>query len=129
MKLATQTVLSGPQFMMVRPSRNNLHEFVAEENTCFFDICLPNYTADSMRRITYFKAIAPENAAAAETNLDYSSDSLNTTFGVDPTTVADSTLNLSKKVEGLSFIAYDSTPPKLPVDFEIAEVDYRGEMK
>jgi len=43
--------------MMVRPSKNNMHEFVAEENTCFFDICLPNYTADSLRRITYFKEI------------------------------------------------------------------------
>lgn len=43
---------------MVRPSRNNMHEFVAEENTAFFDICLPNYTADSLRRITYFKEIS-----------------------------------------------------------------------
>lgn len=59
-KKAVDTVLSGPQFLMVRPSRNNLHEFVAEENTCFFDICLPNYTADSLRRITYFKEIATE---------------------------------------------------------------------
>jgi hypothetical protein len=35
-----------------------MHEFVAEENTCFFDICLPNYTADSLRRITYFKDLS-----------------------------------------------------------------------
>ena len=53
-RLVNKTVLHGPQFLMVRPSRNNMHEFVAEENTCFFDICLPNYTADSLRRITYF---------------------------------------------------------------------------
>jgi hypothetical protein len=46
--------------MMVRPSHGNVHEFVAEENTCFFDICLPNYTADSLRRITYFKEISEE---------------------------------------------------------------------
>ena len=54
-RLVQKTVLHGPQFHIVRPSRDNLHEFVAEENTCFFDICLPNYTADSLRRITYFK--------------------------------------------------------------------------
>ena len=56
-RLVNETTLSGPQFMMVRPSSNNMHEFIAEENTCFFDICLPNYTADSLRRITYFKEI------------------------------------------------------------------------
>jgi hypothetical protein len=43
--------------MVVRPSRDNLHEFVAEENTCFFDICLPNYTNDALRKITYFKEV------------------------------------------------------------------------
>jgi hypothetical protein len=57
-KLVNKTILHGPQFLMVRPSRNNMHEFVAEENTCFFDICLPNYTLDSLRRITYFKEIS-----------------------------------------------------------------------
>ena len=59
-KLVQKTVLHGPQFLMVRPSRNNMHEFVAEENTCFFDICLPNYTADSLRRISYFKDLSAE---------------------------------------------------------------------
>lgn len=56
-RVVNKGILHGPQFLMVRPSRNNLHEFVAEENTCFFDICLPNYTADSLRRITYFKEL------------------------------------------------------------------------
>lgn len=95
---------------MVRPSRQNMHEFVAEENTCFFDICLPNYTADSLRRITYFNEIQ-----------DISE--------VLPETVADSTYNLSKTIENLKFIEYDSTPPKLPVNFEIADLPYIGEMK
>ena len=54
-KVVNSTILHGPQFMIVRPSRNNMHEFVAEENTEFFDICLPNYTTDSFRGITYFK--------------------------------------------------------------------------
>lgn len=117
-KKATETVLSGPQFMMVRPSRNNLHEFVAEENTCFFDICLPNYTADSMRRITYYKEVA-----AAETGLS--------ALGVPTHSIADGTESMSSIVdaEGLKFIAFDSTPPNLPVDFQIADKAYRGEMK
>jgi hypothetical protein len=60
--------------MMVRPSHGNVHEFIAEENTCFFDICLPNYTADSLRRITYFKeitdeALGPAHAAAQVANI------------------------------------------------------------
>ena len=96
-KLVNQTVLSGPQFMMVRPSKNNLHEFVAEENTCFFDICLPNYTADSLRRITYFKEIT--GASAAEVNIMNPSSLETNTLGknynllskIDPKTVADST--------------------------------------
>lgn len=42
--------------LYVRPSMNNMHTFTAQENSCFFDICLPNYTIKShTRRITYFK--------------------------------------------------------------------------
>ena len=66
---------------MVRPSRNNMHEFVAEENTCFFDICLPNYTADSLRRITYFKEMEGVD--------------------LDKNKIADATLEISKKIPGL----------------------------
>ena len=43
-----------------------MHTFVAEENSCFFDICLPNYTpVRHERRITYFKetGATPENTA------------------------------------------------------------------
>ena len=43
---------------MVRPSVGNMHSFVAQEDSCFFDICLPNYTTDSLRRITYFDEVA-----------------------------------------------------------------------
>lgn len=102
-KLVNNTTLHGPQFLMVRPSRNNLHEFVAEENTCFFDICLPNYTADSLRRITYFNSLGTED--------------------------------LPVKNEGEPFkpiiteLEYDTTPPKLPFNFEINEIAYRGDFK
>ncbi len=47
-----------------------MHEFVAEENTCFFDICLPNYTADSLRRITYFKEIEDLSSVSKESIAD-----------------------------------------------------------
>jgi hypothetical protein len=48
--------LKEGDLLFVRPSNNNMHEFVAQENSCFFDICLPNYTpASAERRITYFK--------------------------------------------------------------------------
>ena len=48
--------------MYVRPSQNNMHKFIATENSCFFDICLPNYTPQShLRKITYFKDISPLN--------------------------------------------------------------------
>ena len=44
--------------LFVRPSQNNMHTFVALENSCFFDICLPNYSnSNHSRRITYFNEI------------------------------------------------------------------------
>jgi hypothetical protein len=90
-KLVNQTTISGDQFMLVRPSANNMHEFVAQENTCFFDICLPNYTTDSLRRITYFKETGEPDYA-----------------------------------NGLTELEYYTTPPKLPVNFEVHELSYRG---
>jgi cysteamine dioxygenase len=42
--------------LVVRPSASNMHQFVATEDSCFFDICLPNYTpVDASRRITFFE--------------------------------------------------------------------------
>ena len=43
--------------------------------------------------------------------------------------LADCTKDLSSPIEGLKFLEYDSTPPKLPVDFEVADIPYIGEMK
>ena len=36
--------LDKENLLLVRPSVGNMHKFVAEEDSCFFDICLPNYT-------------------------------------------------------------------------------------
>ena len=48
--------------------------------------------------------------------------------GLDPNTLADSTMSLSSTVDNLKFLEYDVTPPSLPVNFEVAEVPYIGEM-
>ena len=49
--------------LYVRPSTNNMHQFVAKENSCFFDICLPNYSPDGhTRKVTYFKDCCPNPA-------------------------------------------------------------------
>ena len=86
--------LKTDDLLFVRPSQNNMHEFVAEENSCFFDICLPNYTPlNHSRRITYFKEICDE-----------------------PTVMRG----------GLTELEYYTTPPVMPVNFEVQELDYRG---
>ena len=88
--------LKTDDLLFVRPSTNNMHEFVAEENSCFFDICLPNYTPiNHSRRITYFKEIG----------------------GNDPHTVLKG---------GLTELEYYTTPPKMPTNFEVNDLDYRG---
>jgi hypothetical protein len=74
-----------------------MHQFIAEEDSCFFDICLPNYTTDSLRRITYFNEIADGE-------------------------INDPSKSCRTKLE------YNTTPPKLPIGFEITELQYRGEM-
>ena len=55
-KKTRQMNIKKDDVLYVRPSFNNLHTFEAMENSCFFDICLPNYTpASHFRKITYFK--------------------------------------------------------------------------
>ena len=56
-KKSVERIIDKGEILLVRPSIGNMHKFVAEEDSCFFDICLPNYTSDSMRRITYFKEV------------------------------------------------------------------------
>ena len=51
-------LMTGNNLLLLRPSCGNVHKFVAKEDSCFFDICLPNYTTDSLRRITYFNEVA-----------------------------------------------------------------------
>lgn len=90
--------LKTDDLLFVRPSTNNMHEFVAQENSCFFDICLPNYTPNNhFRRITYFKEIDAENPA-------------------------------TKIKGGLTQLEYYTTPPVMPVDFSVNDLAYRGEL-
>lgn len=90
--------LRTDDLLFVRPSQNNMHEFVAQENSCFFDICLPNYTPlNHSRRITYFKEI--QNSS-------------------DPATIMKG---------GLTELEYYTTPPAMPVDFSVTDLEYRGD--
>ena len=59
-KKSKTKVLEDSNLMLVRPSCGNMHKFKAEEDSCFFDICLPNYSSDSLRRITYFNEISED---------------------------------------------------------------------
>ena len=48
--------IKAGDLLYVRPSTNNMHQFVAKENSCFFDICLPNYSPEGhTRKVTYYK--------------------------------------------------------------------------
>ena len=85
-------ILDKKNLLLVRPSVGNMHSFVAQEDSCFFDICLPNYTNDSLRRITYFNEVADDSLG-----------------------------------QGLTKLEYSTTPPVMPVGFDVAEVDYRGD--
>lgn len=89
-------IVDEGNFILVRPSLKNMHTFVAEEDSCFFDICLPNYSTASQRKMTYFKEIG---------ELEQISE------------------NRSKVI-----INYETTPPKLPHGFEIADLSYVGKM-
>ena len=49
--------------------------------------------------------------------------------GFDLSEFADSTLEMSSEQVGdLRCLAYDRTPPKLPVNFEITEMPYDGDL-
>jgi hypothetical protein len=78
-----------------------MHKFYAEEDSCFFDICLPNYTEDSLRRITYFNEISDDLVCEKD----------------------------GQNCQTHTKLEYNVTPPVLPVGFDIAEVDYRGDFR
>ena len=100
-KKSRQMNLRTDDLLFVRPSTNNMHEFVAEENSCFFDICLPNYTPQShLRRITYFKEVGE---------------------------LCDSPAHVMRG--GLTELEYYTTPPVMPTGMELTELDYRGELQ
>lgn len=108
-KKSRDMILRDDALLYVRPSANNMHTFEAQENTCFFDICLPNYsTSNCLRKITYFKE--------------------NPTFQPDaalPFDDADVANNRASYTE----IVYDTTPPVMPTGFAVNDLAYRGEMR
>ena len=90
--------INAGDLLYVRPSTNNMHQFVAKENSCFFDICLPNYSPEGhTRKVTYFK----------ETG----------------TNVANSTHGGLTELE-----YYTTPEIAMPDNFEINEINYRGSL-
>jgi len=107
-KKTKQMILKKDAVMYVRPSFNNLHTFEAQENSCFFDICLPNYTPQShFRKITYFKE---SESCAFNAQTPFTDD------------------DLKQRRATLTDIVYDTTPPILPTNFAVHDVPYRGSM-
>merc|ERR1711907_911177 len=105
-------LLEKNNLLLVRPSCGNMHKFIAQEDSCFFDICLPNYTQDSLRRITYF------NEVGEHLGCD----------GHDHSDKEEAHVKTENSCEGTTLLEYDTTPPTLPNGFEVQEVAYRGEM-
>ena len=99
-------IIEGGDLLLVRPSSGNMHKFIAEEDSCFFDICLPNYTTDSLRRITYFNEISQQIPSEEHGEKSETLDS-----------------------EQKTILEYYTTPPVLPTGFDIADLEYRGEYK
>ena len=90
--------INAGDLLYVRPSTNNMHQFVAKENSCFFDICLPNYSPEGhTRKVTYFKetgANAANSTRGGLTELEY----------------------------------YTTPEIAMPENFEINEINYRGSL-
>lgn len=101
-KKSRKKQLNSGNLLLVRPSCGNMHKFYAEEDSCFFDICLPNYTEDSLRRITYFNEISDQVSSEQH--------------GSSEEDTHDRQISLQ----------YHTTPPTMPFDFEVAELQYRG---
>jgi hypothetical protein len=99
-KKTRQMILKDNALMYVRPSANNMHQFVAQENSCFFDICLPNYTQSHLRKITYFKE-----------NENFIQDAA-MPFPCD---------DVKNNRASLTELIYDTTPPIMPVGFSVVE--------
>lgn len=100
-KKSRKKILDKGNLLLVRPSQGNMHKFFAEEDSCFFDIMLPSYSEESLRRITYFNEISDQVTGESHCKVDDDRD---------------------REIK----LAYHTTPPKLPFDFDVAELDYRG---
>ena len=109
-KKSAPKLLEKNNLLLVRPSCGNMHKFVAEEDSCFFDICLPNYTQESLRRITYFNEVSEH-------------------LGCDGHSHDNEHVKTEKSCEHTTLLEYHATPPVLPTGFAINELSYRGDMR
>ena len=112
-KKSKMKTLDQNNLLLVRPSCGNMHKFVAQEDSCFFDICLPNYTQDSLRRITYFNEVSEHLGCDGHGSSKDKHEHVKTEDG---------------SCEGTTLLEYDTTPPVLPNGMKVTELDYRGDM-
>ena len=112
-KKSAPKLLENNNLLLVRPSCGNVHKFVAEEDSCFFDICLPNYTSDSLRRITYFNEVGEHlgcDGHAHESDHEH--------------------VKTDKSCENTTLLEYNTTPAiAMPNGFNIHELSYQGDMR
>ena len=115
-KKSAPKLLEKNNLLLVRPSCGNMHKFVAQEDSCFFDICLPNYTQDSLRRISYFNEVAEHLGCDGHAhNADHEH------------------LETDNSCERTTLLEYHTTPAiekyGLPEGFTINELSFKGEMR
>jgi hypothetical protein len=63
---------SNSPVLIVRPSRNNIHEIRAEEDSMFLDVVVPPYSSSNY--ITYFEKVGHNLKAVRERDVDVSMD-------------------------------------------------------
>lgn len=60
---------TGANQVLMTPSNNNVHEFTAEENTCFLDASWPNYSGEVEKRKSYFVELKHQREIDGKTKL------------------------------------------------------------
>ena len=94
---------------------------MAQEDSCFFDICLPNYTEDSQRRITYFNEISEHVGCDHHHDICHVKDE-----AMRSETKRQAPVQSHK---GRTLLEYMTTTPNLPKGMEVTELSYRGDFE
>ncbi len=57
--MSESKIYTENEMCIVTPSKNNLHEIIAIDNTIFFDVLVPDYKDDN--QCNYFKIVGSSN--------------------------------------------------------------------